>query len=213
MISGPIARTSPVQWPLARRRVILSRRVIAYLWPHPSLSATSASLCIRRTALSPSVFSRVSPRGSPIYSACLSLRAVFHTPLDREGAFDRFFPSRVGFRQFRNVSASKCSTQAGSSWWVHEAAKFTSCYGPADLLALHRSGLLRSSLHSLCHHRKRRVLLHGYTVNSRGWTYTSKTRSIMGCERNEPNPGRDGEVRGPGIARRCLATSDASRRF
>ena len=77
------------------------------LWPHPSLSETSTDLCIRRTVLSLAVFSRVFPRGSPIYSARLSLRAVFHTPLDREGAYDRFFPSRVGLRQFRSVSASK----------------------------------------------------------------------------------------------------------
>ena len=48
-------------------------------------------------------------RGSPIYSARLSLRAVFYTPLDQEGASDHFLPSRVGLRQFRNVSASKIS--------------------------------------------------------------------------------------------------------
>ena len=97
------------------------------------------------------------PRGSPISSAGLSLRADFHTPLDREGALDRFFPSRIGLHQFGNVSASKYSTQSDSTWWLNEAAKFTSCYGPAGLLALHRSGLLLSSFHSLCRHRKRRV--------------------------------------------------------
>jgi hypothetical protein len=127
------------------------------LWPHPSLSGTSADLCIHATDLSLSVFSRIVPRGSPIYSACLSLRAVFHTPLDRKGAFDRFFPSRIGLHQFGNVSASKYSTQSDSTWGFNEAAKFTSCYGPAGLLALHRSGLLLSSFRSLCHHRKRRV--------------------------------------------------------
>ena len=59
--------------------------------------------------------------------------------------------------QFGNVSASKYSTQSDSTWWLNEAAKFTSCYGPAGLLALHRSGLLLSSFHSLCRHWKRRV--------------------------------------------------------
>jgi hypothetical protein len=127
------------------------------LWPHPSLSGTSADLCIHTTDLPLSVLSRAIPRGSPICSAGLSLRADFHTPLDREGALDRFFPSRIGLHQFGNVSASKYSTQSDSTWWLNEAAKFTSCYGPAGLLALHRSGLLRSSFHSLCHHRKRRV--------------------------------------------------------
>ena len=128
----------------------------------------SADLCFHTADPSPSVFSGVALRGSPIYSACLSLRAVFHTPLDRKGAFDRFFPSRIGLRQFCNGSASKLSTQSDTTWWLHEAAKFTSCYGPADLLALHRSGLLLSSFRSLCRHRKRRVQLRGHTVNSRG---------------------------------------------
>jgi hypothetical protein len=127
------------------------------LWPHPSLSGTSADLCIHTTDLPLSVLSRVVPRGSPIYSACLSLRADFHTPLDQEGALDRFFPSRIGLHQFRSVLASKCSTQSDSTWGLNEAARFTSCYGPAGLLALHRSGLLFSSFRSLCRHRKRRV--------------------------------------------------------
>ena len=64
-------------------------------------------ICIHTTDLPLSVLSRAALRGSPIYSAHLSLRAVFYTPLDREGALDRFFPSRVDLRQFRNVSASK----------------------------------------------------------------------------------------------------------
>ena len=157
------------------------------LWPHPSLSDLPPTYLFSYSGSFPVSLFQGCLRGSPIYSTCLSLRAVFHSPLDREGAFDRFFPSRIGLRQFCNGSASKRSTQSDSTWGFHEAAKFTSCYGPAGLLALHRSGLLLSSFHSLCRHRKRRVQLRGHTVNSRGWTFTSKTRSIMGCEQNEPN--------------------------
>jgi hypothetical protein len=106
-ITGSVARTPPVQRPLARQRVVVSRRVVAYYGRIRVSRALSADLCIHATDLPPSVCSRVVPRGSPIYSACLSLRAVFHTPLDRESALDRFFPSRNGLHQFRNVSASK----------------------------------------------------------------------------------------------------------
>ena len=167
-ISGSVARTPPVQRPLARQRVVLSHRVIAYYGRIRASPGFRRLICFHTADPSPSVFSGVALRGSPIYSACLSLRAVFHTPLDRKGAFDRFFPSRIGLRQFCNGSASKLSTQSDTTWWLHEAAKFTSCYGPADLLALHRSGLLLSSFRSLCRHRKRRVQLRGHTVNSRG---------------------------------------------
>jgi len=52
------------------------------LWPHPSLSASPASLCLRSQ-----VFAlRPRPRGSPLLSACPSLRATSLTPADRSAA-------------------------------------------------------------------------------------------------------------------------------
>jgi hypothetical protein len=52
------------------------------LWPHPSLSTSPAGLCIRQQ-----VFAlRPRPRGSPLYSACPSLRAASLTPADRSAA-------------------------------------------------------------------------------------------------------------------------------
>ena len=78
------------------------------LWPHPSLSGASTDLFVFIQRIFPfQSYPGLPLRGSPIYSARLSLRAVFPTPLDQEGAFDRFFPSRVDLRQFRNGSASK----------------------------------------------------------------------------------------------------------
>ncbi len=80
----------------------------------------------------------------------------------------------------------------------HEAAKFTLCYGPKRLLALHRQGLLRSSFH-LPQSPQRDVEYHyaGKSANSRDRTFTGKTSSIMGCKRRAPSarrPCRDGDA-------------------
>ena len=156
MCAGPIVRAFQSRGPWLASRFCCpagSSLTMASSAPlHPSCRFMDYAAGLR-----PTICSGLGSRGSPIYSACLSLRAVFHTPLDRKGAFDRFFPSRIGLHQFGNVSASKYATQSDSTWGFNEAAKFTSCYGPAGLLALHRSGLLLSSFRSLCRHRKRRV--------------------------------------------------------
>ena len=156
MCAGPIVRAFQSRGPWLANRFYCpagSSLTMASSAPlHPSCRFMDYAAGLR-----PTICSGLGSRGSPIYSACLSLRAVFHTPLDRKGAFDRFFPSRIGLHQFGNVSASKFATQSDSTWGFNEAAKFTSCYGPAGLLALHRSGLLLSSFRSLCRHRKRRV--------------------------------------------------------
>src|SRR3989442_287217 len=49
------------------------------LWPHPSLSAPRVGLWIRRIVF-PAPGGE--PRGSPIYSACLFVRAIPSTPVD-----------------------------------------------------------------------------------------------------------------------------------
>jgi len=108
-MTGSVARTPPVQRPLARQRVVVSHRVIAY-YGRIRVSQELPPIYVFIQRIFPfQSYPGLSLRGSPIYSAHLSLRAVFYTPLDQEGALDRFFPSRVDLRQFRNVSASKIS--------------------------------------------------------------------------------------------------------
>jgi hypothetical protein len=96
------------------------------LWPHPSLSASPADLCIRRQ-----VFAiRPRPRGSPIYSACPSLRAASRTPADRTPALGYCFGVRGSLRHICTGSASAYPRQSVHTWLRNEAAQFASCYGP-----------------------------------------------------------------------------------
>jgi len=75
--SSPAALGSP-----AGCVVPLGRRL---LWPHPSLSGTSADLLVFIQRIFPfQSYPGLSLRGSPIYSACLSLRAAFNTPWTRK---------------------------------------------------------------------------------------------------------------------------------
>lgn len=72
------------------------------LWPHPSLSASPADLWIRQQ-----VFAfRLTPRGSPLYSACPSLRATSLTPADRSAASGCCFADRHSLRHHPMGSAS-----------------------------------------------------------------------------------------------------------
>jgi hypothetical protein len=72
------------------------------LWPHPSLSTSPAGLCIRQQ-----VFAlRPRPRGSPLLSACPSLRAVSLTPADRSAASGCCLADRGSLRRLLTGSAS-----------------------------------------------------------------------------------------------------------
>ena len=71
---------------------------LSLLWPHPKLSTPSIDLCIIRWgfALRPGMgWGREAPQFT-LY--ILSRRAASCTPVDREGAFDCCFPSRVSLR-------------------------------------------------------------------------------------------------------------------
>lgn len=68
------------------------------LVPSAALSPSSSRTC-------PATWSGLAPRASPIYSVCLSLRAVFRTPAFRMAAYDRCFTTRTGLRHFRIGSA------------------------------------------------------------------------------------------------------------
>jgi hypothetical protein len=75
------------------------------------------------------------------------LRAVFRTPADQTTALGRFFVARFGLPHLCRGSASAFPHVPVPAWLRNEAAKFALCYGPEELLALHRPGRLRSSFH------------------------------------------------------------------
>jgi hypothetical protein len=77
------------------------------------------------------------------------LRAVFRTPADRTTALGCSFIVRYGLPHLCTGSASTSPRVPVPAWLCDEAAKFALCYGPKDLLALHRAGRLRSSFHLL----------------------------------------------------------------
>jgi hypothetical protein len=74
------------------------------LWPHLRLSPPPARLFASSDRLTPSHLTR-GMRGSPIYSARLSLRATSHTPTPWQTAFGRFFVANSGLHHFRCGSA------------------------------------------------------------------------------------------------------------
>ena len=82
------------------------------LWPHPSLSASPAGLCIRQQ-----VFAyRPRPRGSPLYSACPSHRAASLTPADQSAASGCCFADRVSLHFLLKSSASAGPRQTVHAW-------------------------------------------------------------------------------------------------
>ncbi len=74
-----VSRDGPVQRPLARQRVVLSRRVNAYYGLIRGSGPLPTAYVLRRR-----VFAlRPRPGDSLLYSACPSVRAVCRTPADR----------------------------------------------------------------------------------------------------------------------------------
>src|SRR3954471_10959380 len=97
------SRDDPVQRSLARRRVMLSRRVIAYydlIGTSPLLSATYGF------ADEPSSPVGREGRGSPIYSACPYVRAIPRTPVDRPVASGCCFTDHISLHPLCRGSAS-----------------------------------------------------------------------------------------------------------
>jgi hypothetical protein len=96
-----IPRDCPVQRPLARQRVILSRRVNAYYGLIRGSTPFPTAYGFRRR-----VFALRPRRGdSLLYSACPSVRAVCRTPSDRAVIADSK-SARGSLRPFVRVSAS-----------------------------------------------------------------------------------------------------------
>ena len=74
------------------------------LWPHLRLSSPQTRLSVSSDSLTPGPSTR-GMRGSPFYSACLSLRAASRTPTPWLTAFNRFFVTNSGLHHFRSGSA------------------------------------------------------------------------------------------------------------
>ena len=151
-LAEPVVPHYPVQRPLARLRVVLSRWVIAYyglirnsrplppayiLRPGGSLPcgyvwAGTDSLPNLLPVSLPSV-----PPSVPRWTIWLPTSVPSPSALAFAQSAQARHPLRRGNRYTRGLR--------------NEAAKFALCYGPGGLLALHRQGPLRSSFHLLSH--------------------------------------------------------------
>ncbi len=96
-----VRRDCPVQRPLARQQVVLSRRVVAYYGLIRGSRPLPPTYILRRRVFA----SRPRPGDSLLYSACPSVRAVCLTPADRV-AQGCWISTRGGLRPFVRGSAS-----------------------------------------------------------------------------------------------------------
>jgi hypothetical protein len=122
-----VRRDRPVQRPLARQRVILSRRVVAYYGLIRGSRSLPTAYVLRRR-----VFAlRPKPGDSLLYSACPSVRAVCRTPADRaviavsNAARGSLRPSVRG-----SASAAFHAKSRFTRGVCFEAAQFALCCGP-----------------------------------------------------------------------------------
>src|SRR3954447_16620037 len=88
----PSNANASIQRPLARQRVLLSRRVIAYYGLIRPSGLLSAAYGFAAEAAAPKVIGLGwESRGSPIDSAGLCSRAASHTPVAPKSAHDCYF--------------------------------------------------------------------------------------------------------------------------
>ena len=137
---------TPVQRPLARRRVVLSRRVNAYYGLIRASDPLRSAYGFRR-----SVFAlRPRARRSLLCSANPSDRAVFRTPADR-AAQDDCTSARHSLRPNARGSASASSHLNRNTWVPLRGCEVHLMLRPDHLLALLRQGRLHSSFRSVGH--------------------------------------------------------------
>ena len=140
----------PVQRSLAPRRVVLSRQLIAYY----DLIRASRPLPLVYVLSSGSLPDGLVWAGNEKVPnlSCSSLPIVPSSVPRR--------PNNCSWLLLRHwlwpspslqKVGARWPTLCGSAWLCHEAAKFTSCYGPMRLLALLRQGRLLSSFHRKGH--------------------------------------------------------------
>ena len=147
----PSYLNNPVQRSLAPQRVMLSRRIIAY---YDLIRASHSLMPVYGLSSRSLPYGLVWAGNEKVPNlSCSSVPIVPSSVPRRPGDFFRLllhrplWPSpslqKVGIRM---------STLTGLIRGLrNEAAKFTSCYGPTELLALHRQGRLLSSFHLLGH--------------------------------------------------------------
>jgi hypothetical protein len=119
-------------------------------------------------------------RGSPIYSACPLCRAVFLTPavsttsLDCSSIADAAFTQCVEVQQplvRANSRLIRCLTRLQSS--LYATARHIACPAWPGLLRTELAWPMSPPDHVGYHYAA--------TVNSRDWSFTSWTDSLMGC--------------------------------
>ena len=175
-VNGTFLLSDPVQRPLAPLRVIVSRWIIAYYGLIRAAHNRLTPYFLRLSNI-------LSMSGSLLLSAILSYRAVSRTPVDWIDACDCFFSIHKSLRQIRSVSASTVTCIHRFYRSCNEAVLSSLSLRPDRLLARHRHGLLHSSFQLRSHLLGLSSISTRSTVNCRGWTYTSKNRSLVGCER------------------------------
>jgi len=142
-----LSKANPVQRPLALRRVMLSPQVIAYYGlirnsqPLPSTyglydGSLPYGLVWAGIERLPNLL-RISLSSVPPYVPRRARRLHLTVPSPSVLAFATFAQARHPQSHTRRFSRGSCN----------EAARFASCYGPEELLALHRQGRLLSSFH------------------------------------------------------------------
>ena len=146
---GDIRPSPSIQRPLARRRVVLSRRVIAYY----GLIRASGPLrpAYRHRRFRRPVFaSRLPARRSLLCSANPSHRAASRTPADRM-AWDDSMSIRDSLRPNATGSASATVHLNRYVWLSFRGCRIRLMLRPDELLALHRQGRLHPSFHPMSH--------------------------------------------------------------
>ena len=142
-----LSKANPVQRPLALRRVMLSPQVKAYYGlirnsqPLPSTyglydGSLPYGLVWAGIERLPNLL-RMSLSSVPPYVPRRARRLHLTVPSPSVLAFATFAQARHPQSHTRRFSRGSCN----------EAARFASCYGPEELLALHRQGRLLSSFH------------------------------------------------------------------
>ncbi len=137
--------SNPVQRPLARQRVMLSRRVIAYYGlirnsrPLPSIYGLyDGSLPYGLVWAGIERLPNLLRMSFPSVPPSVPRRAKWlHTAVTS--------PSVIAFAQSAQTRHPQPHARRFSRGKRNEAAKFALCYGPVELLALHRQGRLLSS--------------------------------------------------------------------
>jgi len=103
----PATGNTSIQRPLARHRVMLSRRVVAYYGLIRASEFLPATYGFAAEAAAPKENGlRWESRGSPIYSAGLCSRAASLTPVAPKSANDCCFPFGVSLHLLRTGSAT-----------------------------------------------------------------------------------------------------------